>query len=73
MNPKSVIFVAAVAGLALLLGGAAAGLAIGQTTTRETGIVAAGTAFTYQGRLDGEEGPANGAYDFEFRLYPAAR
>jgi hypothetical protein len=72
MKQKTVMLVAAVACLALLLGGVAVGLAVGQTTTREMGVVAAATAFTYQGRLDGEGGPANGAYDFEFRLYPAA-
>ncbi len=30
-----------------------------------------GTAFTYQGRLTDGGGPANGDYDFEFRLYDA--
>ena len=30
-----------------------------------------GTAFTYQGRLTDGSGPANGTYDFEFRLYDA--
>lgn len=29
-----------------------------------------GTAFTYQGRLMDANGPADGQYDFEFRLYP---
>ncbi len=33
----------------------------------------AGTAFTYQGRLIDGERPANGAYDFEFKLYDAPR
>ncbi len=31
----------------------------------------AGTAFTYQGRLQDADGPANGHYDFLFRLYDA--
>lgn len=31
-----------------------------------------GTAFTYQGRLTLGGSPANGAYDFEFRLFDAA-
>ena len=31
-----------------------------------------GTAFTYQGRLTDEGGPANGSYDFQFELYDAA-
>ena len=29
------------------------------------------TAFTYQGKLDDTGSPANGAYDFEFRLFDA--
>lgn len=28
-----------------------------------------GTAFSYQGRLDDGGSPANGMYDFQFRLY----
>lgn len=28
-----------------------------------------GSAFTYQGRLDNNGAPANGAYDFEFALF----
>ena len=31
-----------------------------------------GTAFTYQGRFNASGTPANGAYDFEFRLFDAA-
>lgn len=31
-----------------------------------------GTAFTYQGRFNAGGNPANGAYDFEFRLFDAA-
>ena len=30
------------------------------------------TAFTYQGRLFDGSGPANGNYDFEFKLYDAS-
>src|SRR5437016_3186652 len=30
---------------------------------------AQGTAFTYQGRLNGPDGPANGSYDFTFAIY----
>src|SRR5262245_50201420 len=30
-----------------------------------------GTAFTYQGRLDQTGLPANGSYDFQFKLYDA--
>jgi hypothetical protein len=32
---------------------------------------AQGTAFTYQGRLNDGGAPANGAYDFRFRLFDA--
>ena len=39
----------------------------------ETGVQATvGTAFTYQGRLTDGGNPANGEYDFQFRLYDAA-
>lgn len=31
-----------------------------------------GSAFTYQGRLDNNGAPANGAYDFEFALFDSA-
>src|SRR6478736_4397387 len=31
-------------------------------------VIAQGTGFTYQGRLDDNGGPANGNYDFRFRL-----
>ena len=34
-------------------------------------VVAQGTAFTYQGRLNDGGVPANGAYDFRFRLFDA--
>jgi hypothetical protein len=30
---------------------------------------AQGTAFTYQGRLNSSGNPANGSYDFRFKLY----
>jgi hypothetical protein len=30
---------------------------------------AQGTAFTYQGRLNGSSGPANGSYDLKFTLF----
>ena len=33
-------------------------------------VLAQGTAFTYQGRLNTNAVPANGFYDFEFSLYP---
>ena len=34
--------------------------------------IAAGTAFTYQGKLETASVPANGTYEFEFRLFDAA-
>src|SRR5690554_369979 len=34
-------------------------------------LAALGTSFTYQGRLTDGGSPANGSYDFEFRLYDA--
>ena len=36
-----------------------------------TGGTPAGTGFTYQGQLKYRNAPANGAFDFEFRLYDA--
>ncbi|HTY86998.1 MAG TPA: tail fiber domain-containing protein [Candidatus Acidoferrum sp.] len=35
-------------------------------------VLAQGTAFTYQGRLNDGTSPANGRYDFEFRIFDAA-
>jgi hypothetical protein len=37
-----------------------------------TNCFAQGSAFTYQGRLNVNGQPANGVYDFQFRLYDAA-
>ena len=51
-------------GGSLLLAGLPAGLASAQTPV--------GTAFTYQGRLTDGGTPANGPYDFDFRLFDAA-
>ncbi len=44
----------------------------GLESLRPAGAVALGTAFTYQGRLTDNGSPANGTYDFEFKLYDAA-
>jgi len=33
-------------------------------------VLAQGTGFTYQGRLNSPIGPANGSYDLQFTLYP---
>ncbi len=40
-------------------------------TTPQTATDAAGTAFTYQGRLMESGSPADGTYDFHFALYDA--
>ena len=63
--------------VALLM--AATALAAGVVAAQEpadsepqAALAAVGTAFTYQGRLTDAGSPANGAYDFEFRLYDAA-
>ena len=37
-------------------------------TGAASGAVNMGTAFTYQGKLEDGGGPANGQYDFEFKL-----
>jgi len=55
-------------------------LAVGLTQAQEpgpqgeVGVKAApvGATFTYQGRLTDGGGPANGSYDFQFKLYDAA-
>ncbi|MDQ7029822.1 MAG: hypothetical protein Q9O62_08615 [Ardenticatenia bacterium] len=64
--------------LALLAGlaGGAVAWAQGPEPREEASIQAiaapVGTAFTYQGRLTDGGSPANGAYDFQFKLYDAA-
>lgn len=47
-------------------------LALLTFTPAESTAFAQGTAFTYQGRLDTNGVPANGSYDFQFRLYDAS-
>ena len=42
-----------------------------QTEAAQAPEVAAGTAFTYQGQLNFSNSPANGQYDFEFKLFNA--
>ena len=46
-------------------------LALLLTTTGAVADTPVGTKFTYQGRLTDGANPANGAYDFQFRLYDA--
>ncbi|HMD55678.1 MAG TPA: hypothetical protein VKJ65_14120, partial [Phycisphaerae bacterium] len=38
------------------------------TAAQLSTVQAQGTAFTYQGRLNGGGSPANGLYDFQFAL-----
>lgn len=42
-----------------------------EPTEKISAQAAVGTAFTYQGRLADNGNPANGIYDFEFKLYDA--
>jgi len=42
------------------------------TLNSQLSTLAQGTAFTYQGRLNQNASPANGAYDLQFSLYDAA-
>jgi len=35
-------------------------------------LLAQGTAFNYQGRLDADGAPANGSFDLRFAIYDAA-
>ncbi|MDQ7028894.1 MAG: hypothetical protein Q9O62_03515 [Ardenticatenia bacterium] len=63
-----VVLVTVVAGLAQAQGPQAGeGGATPQGTTAVQAVV--GTTFTYQGRLTDGGNPANGTYDFEFKLY----
>jgi hypothetical protein len=51
------------------------GLSMAQGPEPQGGVTpqaALGTVFTYQGRLTDGGSPANGAYDFQFKLYDAA-
>jgi len=63
--------IVAVACLLALASGAGAAALPAQPAAPAGGSVA-GTAFTYQGRLNDGGQPANGVYDFEFKLYDAA-
>ncbi len=65
------LLIAALASLLALASGAGAAAPPAQPAAPLGGSVA-GTAFTYQGRLNDGGEPANGVYDFEFKLYDAA-
>ncbi len=41
------------------------------TLSSPLSTLAQGTAFTYQGRLNHNDSPANGSYDFQFKLFDA--
>ncbi|RME12645.1 MAG: hypothetical protein D6802_03630 [Ardenticatenia bacterium] len=72
MKKKQRIFVGSL--MAVLLLALATGLtwAQGPAPQSDTGVqVAVSTAFTYQGRLTDGGNPANGTYDFRFKLYDA--
>ena len=46
-------------------------LALSTLSPQLSTAFAQGTAFTYQGRLNANGGPANGIYDFQFTVYDA--
>jgi hypothetical protein len=73
MKGRPILISVLALGLMLAL---AAGLSLAQGSgpQGDGGIQAApvGTSFTYQGRLNDGGSPANGSYDFEFKLYSAA-
>ena len=65
MRSKSLFTILALFGLAL-------SLLAGTAKVRGENLQAAiGTEFTYQGRLTVGGAPANGTYDFEFKLFDA--
>lgn len=80
LNPIRFVFPVPILLLVALLIGQVAGvraqddgpatdaLAIDPQTVQAT----LGTAFTYQGQLNDGDSPANGAYDFQFKLFDAA-
>ncbi len=71
MKVRRILIVLLVVGLLLA---PTVGLSFAQKPAPESVTVAPtlGTAFTYQGRLTDGGNPANGAYDFQFKLYAAA-
>ncbi len=48
------------------------GAALGSLFLADTSVLGQGTAFTYQGRLNDGNNPANGNYDFRLLLYDAS-
>jgi hypothetical protein len=73
MKARPILISVLALGLMLALA-AGLGLAQGPGPQGDAGIQAApvSTSFTYQGRLNDGSSPANGSYDFEFKLYNAA-
>ncbi len=79
LNPIRFVFPALVLLLAALIIGPTAGVQAqdgsptpdAQAAEPQSAQAALGTAFTYQGRLNDAGNPANGAYDFQFKLFDA--
>jgi hypothetical protein len=72
MKGKRILISMLVLGLMLAL---VTGLSMAQGPEPQGGVTpqaALGTVFTYQGRLTDGGSPANGTYDFQFKLYDAA-
>ena len=59
-------------GLVLVMAASVAAIAQTGEETQSSAVSAAGTAFTYQGRLSAAAGPVSGTCDFEFLLYDGA-
>jgi hypothetical protein len=72
MKERPILISVLAVGLILVL---VAGLTMAQGPEPQRDVTlqaALGTAFTYQGRLTDGGSPANGTYDFQFKLYDAA-
>jgi hypothetical protein len=74
ISPRAGIVVAALLAGVLLAIAAPASLAAQKNISADSARLLApvGTGFTYQGRLVDNNQPANGTYDFEFRLFDAS-
>jgi len=65
MKARHILTLVVFTGLLLLLAG---GVGLAWAHTQRLGA-SVGTAFTYQGQLSDDESPAEGTYDFEFKLH----
>ena len=72
MKAKPILTILALLGLALMLTVSASRAQEPQPQGDVTIQAALGTGFTYQGKLTDGGGPANGTYDFQFKLYDSA-